>query len=496
MIQMLRQTLFAFATLAGLATYAQQPYHVVVGGTILGCTPNSFVNITSTNGTQPAIDIDVPVLPSAQCYFSINLDMASQGGGFIITTQCMGITQSQNVQYQVPAINDSTGVFVTFNCGNTPTDCAGVIGGSDLPGTPCTTFLGEAGTWSTDCICVADSGAVDCEGVLNGPAQPGTPCGTPNGLMGTWSVDCVCVMDTMYDCLNVLGGSALPGTPCTFSPDSGLTWITSIWSVDCNCTDSTNTEVDCLGVPGGSAQPGTACQLPGSNLMGLWSADCSCMPIDTTTCNAGFFAMQAYQWVDSAANPNGGGGEPIPNEVWVWNLSSGGTGIYQFLWNFGDGSTSTEAFPSHTYASSGTYLLCLTLTDNGGCTSTFCDSITMDNDGNLDGLMGEGNRNTWTIRVMNPLNTSVDEVAELSGLHTWPNPANEQLNLRLESEWAGSVAIAIIDLSGRVMLTETRQVNGGRNNLTLAVDHLQAGAYLLLVNIGRTTISERFVKVH
>ncbi|MGN1394223.1 MAG: PKD domain-containing protein [Succinivibrionaceae bacterium] len=35
----------------------------------------------------------------------------------------------------------------------------------------------------------------------------------------------------------------------------------------------------------------------------------------------------------------------------------------QYLWNFGDGSTSTEANPSHTYKANGTYTVLLTLTD-------------------------------------------------------------------------------------------------------------------------------------
>ena len=34
---------------------------------------------------------------------------------------------------------------------------------------------------------------------------------------------------------------------------------------------------------------------------------------------------------------------------------SGGVGSYTYIWNFGDGSSSTEATPSHTYAADGNY---------------------------------------------------------------------------------------------------------------------------------------------
>lgn len=48
------------------------------------------------------------------------------------------------------------------------------------------------------------------------------------------------------------------------------------------------------------------------------------------------------------------------------------TGIY---WNFGDGNTSNLRDPRHTYYHPGFYYVCLTITTNNNCTSTFCDSI-------------------------------------------------------------------------------------------------------------------------
>jgi gliding motility-associated-like protein len=41
--------------------------------------------------------------------------------------------------------------------------------------------------------------------------------------------------------------------------------------------------------------------------------------------------------------------------------------IKSYFWNFGDGSTSTQANPLHTYRATGTYTVSLTITTNGGC---------------------------------------------------------------------------------------------------------------------------------
>ncbi len=51
--------------------------------------------------------------------------------------------------------------------------------------------------------------------------------------------------------------------------------------------------------------------------------------------------------------------------------------IVSYLWNFGDGSTSTSANPSHSYASAGTFTAALTVTDNGGLTGTDNASVTV-----------------------------------------------------------------------------------------------------------------------
>jgi subtilisin family serine protease len=46
-------------------------------------------------------------------------------------------------------------------------------------------------------------------------------------------------------------------------------------------------------------------------------------------------------------------------------------------WNFGDGASSTEQNPSHTYAASGTYTVALTVTDDGGATGTTSQPVTV-----------------------------------------------------------------------------------------------------------------------
>jgi PKD repeat protein len=62
------------------------------------------------------------------------------------------------------------------------------------------------------------------------------------------------------------------------------------------------------------------------------------------------------------------------------NFSSAGSAdadgtIVAYAWDFGDGTSSTEANPSHTYASAGNYTASLTVTDNGNLTATALVSV-------------------------------------------------------------------------------------------------------------------------
>lgn len=53
---------------------------------------------------------------------------------------------------------------------------------------------------------------------------------------------------------------------------------------------------------------------------------------------------------------------------------TGGT-ISSWLWNFGDGTTSNVKDPVHVFPTFGSYNVCLTITDNSGCTYSSCNNV-------------------------------------------------------------------------------------------------------------------------
>lgn len=67
------------------------------------------------------------------------------------------------------------------------------------------------------------------------------------------------------------------------------------------------------------------------------------------------------------------------NLVHFYAYGNNGSGA-TYSWNYGDGNSGNGQYASHTYAASGWYAACLTVTDNtgSGCTQTYCDSVYAD----------------------------------------------------------------------------------------------------------------------
>jgi len=89
----------------------------------------------------------------------------------------------------------------------------------------------------------------------------------------------------------------------------------------------------------------------------------------------------------------GGGGNqpPVANFTFSCTLlscsftdtSTDDVGIATRAWNFGDGGTSNQTNPSHTYAAAGTYPVTLTVTDGGGLSDSETKNVTVSSGGGI-----------------------------------------------------------------------------------------------------------------
>lgn len=364
----------------------------------------------------------------------------------------------------------------------------------------CLTITDSLGcsSWACDTLAVDSAGMLytggsywfDCLGVLFGPAMPGSPCddGDSTTINDTWTSWCGCAGTGTgtLDCLGIPGGSNLPGTACV---DTAFGMIfTGVWDSACVCVANT---IDCLGIPGGPNVPGTPCN-DGNPLTtnDTWDSSCNCVGGSSLPCNADFWVIQAYQY-DSLL----GTSTPIPYMLWVWNLTSGGSGSYSYLWDFGDGSTSTVAYPTHVYSGNGPYVLCLTIDDGLGCTDIYCDTVAIDSMGYYTGFNGPANSvhsSGFAINVM--ASTGIEEPGAFSDLGIAPNPASDVMSVSFASTFSGTVTVSIVGLDGKEVRSERIPASNGLNRIRMNVQDLRAGMYLLRIGDDTNRISQRFVK--
>lgn len=132
----------------------------------------------------------------------------------------------------------------------------------------------------------------------------------------------------------------------------------------------------------------------------------------------------------------------------AYNMSSG-NGSLSYLWNFGDGSSSTQAYPFHQYTTPGNYIVCLTVTNTTGtlsCTDTDCDSSSVQR-------MASGFLMSQ-INILAPSSpTSVKEnITTIKNINAFPNPMGDALMVEVElSALVNNMSYTIVDALGKVV---------------------------------------------
>jgi PKD repeat protein len=198
----------------------------------------------------------------------------------------------------------------------------------------------------------------------------------------------------------------------------------------------------------------------------------ACAEGDDAQCNATFDVSQA-------TTPNG---TPIAGAVNItiydYNINA------SYAWDFGDEGTSDEPFTSWQYITDGPYNLCLTVTDDAaGCSDTYCEAISVDSLGLLDGFLAG-----FLITVIDGGESgSTNAVGELNEFFAeaivYPNPATDWLAISgLEPNliWKAS----LVSLTGQAV----REFSGtGVSQMNVA--GIPSGLYLLQM-IGENTAAK------
>ncbi|WP_298939191.1 PKD domain-containing protein [uncultured Dysgonomonas sp.] len=102
---------------------------------------------------------------------------------------------------------------------------------------------------------------------------------------------------------------------------------------------------------------------------------------------------------------------------------AGSTGITTYRWDFGDGDTAITANPAHSFKDSGSYIVCLKVTNSCG-DNTYCSQV-----------------------YIYP--TDVANIIKVGDVRIYPNPVNDILTL---DQLQAGMSIIVSDLYGRIII--------------------------------------------
>jgi len=184
---------------------------------------------------------------------------------------------------------------------------------------------------------------------------------------------------------------------------------------------------------------------------------------EISTSNAGTFVVTAASSCGSFSDTAVVVNKPLPDAAFS-STTVGLTAIFtntstngsSYLWDFGDGNTSTDFSPTHVYETAATYSVTLTVTNDCG-TDTF---------GPVSASV---------------LNVSIEE-NELASVSLFPNPTNGAFNVTMNNMGADASVITVIDVTGKTVMV--KNVPAGENQVTLDATGFASGIYSVKITNG------------
>jgi PKD repeat protein len=137
------------------------------------------------------------------------------------------------------------------------------------------------------------------------------------------------------------------------------------------------------------------------------------------------------------------------------SFTSTSQGADAYSWNFGDGTTSNEASPVHTYSTSGSYTVTLTVTND-------CGAATLE-------------------QTINVITVGVQDVPWLRDFEVYPNPGAGLFTVELIGEPQRELEVALYNALGQRLRSEVVDFSSGSLTKVLDYSSLPSAGYTLRI---------------
>ncbi len=156
-----------------------------------------------------------------------------------------------------------------------------------------------------------------------------------------------------------------------------------------------------------------------------------------------------------------------------------------YTWGFGDGTTSTQQFPTHSYATNGPFNFCLTIDDGSGCVDTYCDSISN------HGIWFRSSGFDLMVEGAEP--NAIVQVNLINNIHIYPNPVHDQVSIEITNWPTIGVHVVVRDMSGKLVFTQKVEPISNKETVTINTSQWTKGTYFIEVGDEVNRVTEKMV---
>jgi PKD repeat protein len=172
----------------------------------------------------------------------------------------------------------------------------------------------------------------------------------------------------------------------------------------------------------------------------------------------------------------------------IWQVSTNySSQITSAVWSWGDGTSTTGLYPTHTYTVAGHYNICVKAYASCGDSTTVCQNDS------LFRLSNNAN-SIISVTVINAtatgIKTTIQEAAQVS---IYPNPSAGVFILSLTNIAVAKAQINISNILGEVVYSTEEQVSNGTIAKQIDLQSIANGAYFMKVSVGTQTYTSKII---
>jgi len=129
--------------------------------------------------------------------------------------------------------------------------------------------------------------------------------------------------------------------------------------------------------------------------------------------------------------------------------------------------------------------------ENNKATSAMAKAQSALKSNNQSAVLVSGPRNITKAEIVKKRpSTNMTKSIEAGMMNLFPNPATNELNISIEASAASNLDVLVYDMTGRTVITEQMSVNKGINLMSIDVQNLATGMYVISVG----SVKQTFVK--